>query len=196
MPSRALWRRLRIFLFRRVLHADDSPHRIALGASIGLFVAWTPTIGIQIVLAIAVAHLLRANKASTFPVIWVTNWFTAAPIYYFNWVVGHAIVRGRFEHSREIRRKMLDVFRNPQGELVIFDRLFDADFWQQIRSAMLHFGVDLWVGSLIVGMVLAVLLYLPSRWLVVAIRRRRAARRQLRRQRRQAQAAAESDPPS
>ena len=57
MPHRYLYRRLRMALWQterfikyRVLHVDDTPHRIALGVALGFFVTWTPTIGVQIVL--------------------------------------------------------------------------------------------------------------------------------------------------
>jgi uncharacterized protein (DUF2062 family) len=73
---------LREFVLRRVLHADDPPHRLALGAAIGMFVAITPTIGVQTILVVFLAWLLRANKAVGVPLVWISNPATAVPIYY------------------------------------------------------------------------------------------------------------------
>jgi uncharacterized protein (DUF2062 family) len=73
---------LRNFLFHRLLHTEDPPHRLALGAAIGVFVAVTPTMGVQSVLVVFLAWLLRANKAIGVPLVWITNPATAVPIYY------------------------------------------------------------------------------------------------------------------
>jgi len=48
-------KRLKRFLVHNVLHVDDTPHRIALGVAIAIFVTWTPTIGFQMLLTIALA---------------------------------------------------------------------------------------------------------------------------------------------
>ena len=73
-----MWEKARNILVHRVLGVDDSPHRIALGVAVAFFVAWTPTLGFQMVLAIALATVLRANKAVTVPIVWLTNPVTAA----------------------------------------------------------------------------------------------------------------------
>ena len=77
----AIWRKSRRFIVHRVLHADDTPHRIALGVAAGLFIGLTPTVGFQMVLAVALAAALRANKVVCIPMVWITNPFTIIPIY-------------------------------------------------------------------------------------------------------------------
>ena len=79
------------FIKYRVLHIDDSPHRIALGVSIGLFVAWMPAIGFHIPIVLVLAWLLRANKFVAFTFIWVANIFTFVPILYTNYFIGWTI---------------------------------------------------------------------------------------------------------
>ena len=54
---------LRHFVYHSLLHADDPPRPLALGMALGMFVAFTPTFGIQMVLAGFLCWLLRANKA-------------------------------------------------------------------------------------------------------------------------------------
>jgi uncharacterized protein len=79
---RRSWRRLRRWVVNQVLHADDPPHRLALGVAIGVFVTFTPTIGFQMVLVLFFAWLLRANKAVGLPVVWLSNPATLVPIYW------------------------------------------------------------------------------------------------------------------
>ena len=79
--------RARKFIYHNVLHADDPPHRLALGAAIGVFVAFTPTVGLQMMLTVSLAWLLRANKVIGLPVVWISNPATLVPIYYSCYVV-------------------------------------------------------------------------------------------------------------
>ena len=62
MPHRYIIRRLRRFFIYRVLHVDDTPHRIALGIAVGIFITWTPTIGMQMILTVLISALVGANK--------------------------------------------------------------------------------------------------------------------------------------
>ena len=92
MPHRFAWKRLKNFFVHRVLHVDDTPHRIALGVAIGVFVAWTPTIGFQMPLTVALAWLLGANKLFSVPFVWISNPLTFVPIYMPNYLVGRWIL--------------------------------------------------------------------------------------------------------
>ena len=76
-----IWRRTRRFLIVKVLHANDTPHRIALGIAIGVFIGLTPTVGLQMIIALALATALRANKVVCIPMVWITNPVTLVPIY-------------------------------------------------------------------------------------------------------------------
>ncbi len=74
--------RVRRFVMRGILHADDPPHAIALGIALGVFVALTPTVGFQMIAVVALASLLRANRAVGIPLVWISNPATFVPIYY------------------------------------------------------------------------------------------------------------------
>ena len=50
MNLRDTWRRLKQIVLHNILHLDDTPHRIAWGVFIGAMIAFTPTLGLQIVL--------------------------------------------------------------------------------------------------------------------------------------------------
>lgn len=86
--------RFRRFFLRRVLHADDPPHRLALGVAIGLFVTFTPTIGFQSALVVLLAWMLGANKLVGVPLVWISNPATFVPIYYPCYRIGRWILGG------------------------------------------------------------------------------------------------------
>ena len=51
----SIWRRIRKFVLFRILHADDTPHNLAMAVSVGLFIGWTPTVGLQMIGGLALA---------------------------------------------------------------------------------------------------------------------------------------------
>ena len=57
------------------------PHRLALG----LFLAWTPAIGLQML-------ALRANVVVGIPMVWISNPVTMGPIYLWNYLLGRKIL--------------------------------------------------------------------------------------------------------
>lgn len=77
---------------RAMLMLDDSSHRIALGAAIGMFIAMTPTVGIQmllvLLLAVATRRWFRFNKVAALLMVYVSNPLTVVPIYWFSYKVG------------------------------------------------------------------------------------------------------------
>lgn len=73
---------MRRFVVHNLLHADDPPHRLAMGVALGLFFTFTPFLGAQMVLVVASAWLLGANKVVGVPLVWISNPATFVPIYY------------------------------------------------------------------------------------------------------------------
>ena len=84
----SFFRRFRDFCVYRILQANDPPHRLALGIAIGTFATFTPFIGLQMVLCIFLAWVLRAKKAVGIPIVWISNPVTIIPIYYPCYALG------------------------------------------------------------------------------------------------------------
>ena len=170
------WKRTRYFFYKRVLHADDTPHRIALGAGVAMLVAFSPTVGFQTVIAIALATLLRANKAVCIPIVWITNPLTILPIYGACWDLGRTLmIAPAAGNGSNFAAKLVDLARHTdQG---VWPHLFATEFWSRLLRLMLEFGVELWVGCLAVGAVAAFLTYFATRWTVTEYRQRRRVRR-------------------
>jgi len=127
------------FIKFKILHLNDSPHRIALGIAIGILVAWSPTIGIQTVIALALAFLLRANKFLAVTFVWISNPLTLIPIYYPNYLVGSVVIS----------------FFRPTD----YTNLFSVEFWHNIAEFAVKLGLELFVGGLMVGTILALTAY-------------------------------------
>ena len=77
---------------RRTLHLllqlSDTPHRIALSFAIGVWIAFSPLLGIHTGLALAIAYLFRLSRASILIGAYVNNPWTIAPMYTAGTVLG------------------------------------------------------------------------------------------------------------
>jgi len=175
LPVKRLPRQWRKFIFHKVLHADDTPHDIAIGVATATFVAFLPLVGLQTVIAVAIAVAIRANKAVCIPIVWITNPVTIGPIYGACMMLG-GLVTG--EGRSESQHVAIQTLLQHQG----FGRFLELGFWRDLLHLLLSFGGDLWIGCALVGMVFAVAGYFVSRWGVGAYRegrRRRKLQREL-----------------
>ncbi len=86
-PKRNLLIRMRPVL-RWVIKLRSTPKAIAGGLGLGTFIAFTPTIGIQLILALMFATLFNMNRPAAVIPVWITNPVTVAPIYTFNYWLG------------------------------------------------------------------------------------------------------------
>lgn len=169
---RRLWNRIQRPVVRRILHLDDSPHRIALGVFLGFLVGWTPTMGLQILIYLVLAYALRANRASGLLPVFLTNPVTAVPVYYLNWRIGRWILHpgGLSEAELVNQRSAITAFVDNFQ----VSRLLDGDFWTSIRPAFQTFGLELIVGCLIFGLACGLAGYVATYYGVIHYRRRRA----------------------
>ncbi len=165
---RALYRRIPRFVVYRVLHVDDTPHRIALGVAVGVFVTLTPTIGLQMVLVVALATLLQANKLVGIPFVWASNPLTLVPIYYPSYRLGAALLPGwEGKPLRWWEQQVRVLFSRNTGWFERF--LAPWDFAKEV-------AVPLWVGSILMGLAAGALAYWLTYVGVVRYRRGRDIR--------------------
>ena len=81
--------------FRRLLALDDPPERTALAFSVGVFIAFSPLLGLHTILATILAFLFRFNKLAIYAGTFVNNPFlTLVPIIVVSYAVG-ALLLGR-----------------------------------------------------------------------------------------------------
>ena len=121
------WLRARRIFVHTFLHADDTPRQIALGAAVATFIAFLPIVGIQTVVAIALAALLRVNKAICVPIVWITNPATLVPIYTGCYWVGRFVL-GQGGHSEfDPEQSLLGPVTRHQG----WGRFLRSEFWER-----------------------------------------------------------------
>jgi uncharacterized protein (DUF2062 family) len=69
---------------------SNSPEAFALGAAIGVFVAFVPVPGLQVLVAVFLAWLCRASKLAAAAFVWVAN-----PLFFYvDYLVGRAMLPG------------------------------------------------------------------------------------------------------
>jgi len=101
-PSEFIYRcgrRLRYHWFR-LKRIPDQPGAIARGFSIGVFTGCFPLFGMQTLLALLLAIVLRGNKLCAAAGTWISNPFTSAPLYWLNFQIGAWVLSPIYDHTR------------------------------------------------------------------------------------------------
>jgi uncharacterized protein (DUF2062 family) len=75
-------------LYERFVRIRGKPREIALGFALGVFIGLTPTMGIQMPIAVFLAAIFKWSKISAACGVWITNPFTAPFIYAATYFVG------------------------------------------------------------------------------------------------------------
>jgi len=158
--KKAVERRSLRTVLRSILLLDDTPHSIALGTAIGMFIGLTPTMGLQmlivLMMAFSTSRLFRFNKVAGCLAVYVTNPFTAIPVYWFEYRVGTWFVTGTVTYGD-------------------FAGLMHFDGWSEwtgaVKQMLLEVGTPLLLGSLIVSTTAFILTYPAMLWLIERARR-------------------------
>jgi uncharacterized protein (DUF2062 family) len=146
------------------LHA--TPHEIALGCAAGVFAAFTPFLGLQILLAVALAFVLRVNIPAavlgtfagnplSWPAIWAASYLTGA------WILGldPAVSAEHVSHSAAV---LAAAAADPNPVAL------DA-----AATTLRPHVLPMVMGSLLVGLLAAALSYYPTRRAVRQFQNRR-----------------------
>jgi uncharacterized protein len=177
-------RRVRYIFYkwlRKIVRLNDTPHSIATGASIGMFIGMLPVYGFQMVIAASVAAVARVNKVAAVVPVWITNPLTIPPILYLQYLLGKLIVRGEDVAGVWPRIKQVG---KAAGELSFLD-------WKRTSHAVMlsarNLGWDvLWptlIGCILSGVALGLLTYPAMLRTVIWYRRKKEERRARRRER-------------
>ncbi len=161
--TRLIGSRLRQFVWHNILHADDPPHRLARGAAIGIFVAFTPTLGIQLVLVVLLAAILRGNKVLAFTFVWVSNLATIVPIYLPAYWLGTKLTGAQVTWE-----EVAAIFFTDHGS-----------WWLNLKhfwTAAMEVAGPLWVGSLVLATFWSLASYAAVFYLVTVYRLRHSRR--------------------
>ncbi|MCD6151027.1 MAG: DUF2062 domain-containing protein, partial [Deltaproteobacteria bacterium] len=79
-------------MIRMLTGSSDNPATIARGFAVGIFVAFSPLLGLHTFLAIFLAFLVRGNRLASLLASWICNPLTMIPILYFDFKVGEILL--------------------------------------------------------------------------------------------------------
>lgn len=133
---------------RRLLALDDSPERTALAFSIGVFIAFSPFLGLHTILATLVAFLFRFNKVAIYTGTFVNNPFlTLVPIILLSYAVG-ALLLGR---PLGLPPEALRLLKDPH--------LFDGQYWRRLFDEGWEILVPFALGGMLLSAVCSLVAY-------------------------------------
>jgi uncharacterized protein len=146
------------FIEFRVLHIDDSPERIAGGVFAGILIAYTPFLGLHLLIGLLVSMIFRINKFVTLSFVWVSNVFTLIPIYYPSYIVGRGILN-LFKNEPAMSQRDILRYLNALIRQIDFNSIIDIEFWQSFWYLFTRIGLELFIGGLIIGTFAAAVSY-------------------------------------
>ncbi len=76
---------------RAIITIRATPQQIALGVAVGAFIAFSPLIGIQTILAALAASVLGASRKAAMIAVWISNPVTMGPIFAITYQIGRAL---------------------------------------------------------------------------------------------------------
>jgi len=148
--------------FRRLLAIDDPPERTALAFSIGVFIAFSPFLGLHTIMATVVAFAFRFNKIAIYTGTFINNPFlTLVPIIIGSYAVG-AFVLGR---PIALPDEGLELLKNPQ--------IFSGDYYRRIFVESWNIVWPFSVGATVLSVVCSGLAYPLTLRALRAYRRRK-----------------------
>ncbi len=74
-------------ILKKLLHLEDPPHRTALAFGAGVFIAFSPLLGLHTVMAIATAFAFGLNRVAVLAGAWINAW-ALVPCYTFGTLIG------------------------------------------------------------------------------------------------------------
>jgi len=158
-------------VFRWFIQLRGSPQAIAGGFSLGLFIAFTPTIGIQILLAFFMATVLNVNRPAAVLAVWITNPVTIPAIFSFNYLLGSLIWEG--PSVPVVSRRLFEL----ASQLTTLDLWAITDQLSAVAQLGMDIIVPLVLGSIIAGAFSATLSYVILLRLLAFLFARRTKRK-------------------
>lgn len=141
-----------------------TPEAIARGLAAGVFAGWFPLFGLQTIIGVAIAAIVRGNKIMAAAGTWVSNPFTYVPIYYFNFRIGQSLLS-----QLSIDTEM------PNLEAI--QEIVAASGWaafSDFLSLGTAFILTLFLGCFVTGIIGAILAYVAGIKLAHIMRRRKS----------------------
>ncbi len=138
----------------KILELDDTPKEIARGIALGVFIAMTPTVGIQMLAIATVCTIAGGNRLAGVAMAWISNPLTIVPIYWLDYFIGSMILRTRMVTIGEIAQ-VVDL--KSTG---IFSMFFE--FLGNLGTMTVGLAGPMFLGGAILGIFCAIPAYYVS----------------------------------
>ena len=133
----------------RLKRIPDTPHKISLGMSCGIFASFTPLFGLHFLIAGLLSYVFRANVLASLIGTFVGNPFTFPFIWIFIYKVGNIFFKNDQNFSLELT----------------FQSLFDQGY---------DILIPMMIGSLIVSIPVWFISYFTVKFLMSSFKKRKA----------------------
>ena len=155
LQRRRLRRKIRLqrqlrFIYIKLLRLRGKPRVVAKGLAIGVFAGCFPFFGLQSLVSIFLAAMLRGSKVAAVAATWISNPLTYVPIFIFNYKIGKLLL-------------------GTKDTVLTLDLNSFTAFKEQGPT----FAITLLTGCLVVGFILAFITYFYSLAILERLRTRR-----------------------
>jgi len=150
-------------VIKPLIEIEGTPESIALGAAVGMFIALTPTIGIQMTVSVIVGTLINRytrwtmNRIVAVAMCWVSNPVTMLPLYYgYLWLGWILTGRGWMPpFSLEGWQQQFSTYlqRDP-SQMTWVDQIKGF-----VMAGLGELALPMWIGSLIIATLISIPLY-------------------------------------
>ena len=142
-------------LIRKLLWVNDTPERTALAFSVGVFLGYSPFLGLHTLAGIAIAFLFKLNRVAVLLGVWSNTPWWLVPYYVIATWVGTKVIGFQIDQAA-----IVEIFRLGRDH-----GFFASEFWKQLATQggyLLSFGI----GSLLFALALGLIAYpLSLKWI-------------------------------
>ena len=147
-----------------LLHVHDTPERTAAAFALGVFLGFSPFLGLHTIVAIALAFIFNLNRVSVLLGVYSNLPWIIAPYYAFTTMLGAAFLH--VTPPPDLRERLGELFQLP---------IRSAEFWHEIMHLLRPLLWPYTLGSLLGASLLSALAYRVALEFVVRRRRHHAS---------------------
>lgn len=136
-------RRFARYLYLKFIRLRAQPKEIARGLAVGVFAGMFPLFGLQTIIGVALAAVIKGNPLMAAAGTWISNPLTYVPIYAFNYQLGSWILPG-------------DSRAQPFTDIESLKAMLELQVLIQTGTDI---AINLMLGSLIMGLIFGILSY-------------------------------------
>ena len=163
------WRRAIEYLSHRIKTLQDSPHRIALGLSFGVFASFSPLFGFHFVLGALLAYVFKANIFASILGTFFLNPITFPFIAAISFKTGIFILDQFFNFKNERNSADTWILDSEIKDLGVFEKFIVEVYFDKF--------IPYAIGGIICGIITGFIIYILSKSLIDSYQKRKRKRK-------------------